>query len=206
VREYSALALGVLGDSGTQEALRGLLNGRQGEGLGGAAAIALGLMRDVASAPELRTMSRSAARDENARGYAVLALAMLGDPVTRNQVRDLSRKPGAAGQRRSSTLALGMFPRLPAGRAILASLLEDGDPYVRGASIASLTLTPRASVADMLLVVADSKAFTREARLDALSALGVLLRDGRPSRVQALTDNQNHELRQPVVDFLAGVF
>ncbi len=206
VREFSALALGILGDPAHAPLLRALLHGRQGEGLAGAAAISLGILRDSGAVPALISMSRSARRDHNTRGYAVLALAMLGDPVTRSGVRDLARKPGATQVRRSATMSLGIFPRLSGSRTILASLLEETDPYVRGAAICALGILPRAGAADMLGGIVASRSFSPQAKLDALQALGVLARRGAPSRAEELIRDLNYQSAVPAVLQVARIF
>jgi HEAT repeat protein len=199
VREFSALALGVLGDGAHAAKLRALLDGRQGEGLAGAAAISLGIMRDSAAAPALRRMWSSSRRDPAVRGYAVLALGMLGDSLTRAGVGDLARRPGSAHIRRTATMALGLFPRLKASRVVLGSLFEETDPYVRGAALHSLGAVPRDDPVGILLGIADSRGFTRQARHDALAALGVLARGGAPAGYLALLEELNYRtMPEPV--------
>ena len=206
VREFAALALGVLGDHAHALRLRALLDGRQGEGLAGAAAISLGILRDNGAMHLLSAMSRNEGRDHSVRGYAVLALGMLGDPVTRKSVGDLARKPGATHVRRTATISLGLFPRVSGSRAILASLFEETDPYVRGAAISSLGIFPREGVADMLLGIVESRGFSAQAKLDALRALGVLARRGAPSRAEELLSDLNYQTAVSSVLEVAGLF
>ncbi|MHC4860919.1 MAG: HEAT repeat domain-containing protein, partial [Planctomycetota bacterium] len=192
LRGFCALALGVLGDEAQVARLRQVLELNSETSLRGAAAIGLAMLRDLGAKPKLRRIAAERGEDEDLRGYAGTALAMLGDPVNRYAIRRRARKNGAADLRRAATLSLGLYPELPAGPVLLHTLLEDGDPHVRGAVMASLAAAPRKPVLDELLAMADSRSLDEDSRKDVLSALGVMARAGRPAPAEALLRGVNY--------------
>lgn len=191
-RGFVALALGVLGDRRVAPALRKILAGPDERSLLGASAIALGIMGDGGSMPVLRQIARNEARSPDLRGYAVLALAMLGDTTTMLSLPATLQSGGEAPLRRSAALALGLSYRLRAGPAVLKALFTDQDDYVRGAVVNSLALLPRRSVLGTLMDVVKGDGFGTKLRIDAVVALGALAARGRPSPMEELLDGMNY--------------
>lgn len=192
LRGFSALALGILGDRSRADSLRALLDLPSEPSLVGAAAIGLALLRDVAARPRLRMLASDPKRDDDLRGYALTALAMLGDPLSRDAAREAAADRGSAHRRRAGLNAISLYPEMHAGPVILGRLFEETDPYVRGAAIDSMGFLPRRELLDPLLVVAKERGFSADAKKDAVAALGVLALRGRPSPVTRFLDGVNY--------------
>jgi len=192
VRGFSALALGILGDAEQAPHLRKLLGLKSETSLVSAAAVGLALVGDSVSMPVLWRIASDRSRPDALRGYAVVSLAMLGDTVTRGRLFTFARETGAEDLRRSATLAVGLYRDLPAGPLVLGSLFEERDPFVRGAAISALGSDARKSVLDSLLTVAGTPGFGRDARIDAVTALGSIAQLGRPSALSGLARNVNY--------------
>ncbi|MEN8148893.1 MAG: HEAT repeat domain-containing protein [Planctomycetota bacterium] len=192
LRGFSALALGVLGDRRFAPKLRGLATAKDEKSLAGAAAVGLGILGDAGAVPYLRRVARDESKDPDLRGYATLALAMLGD---RSTLRLLPARLGASNDadlRRSAALSLGLAGHMPSGPAILRTLFTEADGAVRGAVINSLSLLPRRAVLGTLVDVATGTGFSADRRIDAITALGSLASRGRPSPFEAMLDGVNY--------------
>jgi len=206
VQGFSALALGLTGRPEHAPRLRSILNQNQESSLMSAAAIALGLLRDSVSWPALRAIAGDRTRNPELRGYAILSLAMQGDPVTRGRLRVFARETGAIHVRRSATMAMGLYEDGAASRSLLASLFEETDPWVRGAAISALSLKARSAALDPLLGILESRGFSKVAKKDALAALGVMARGGRPSAIEDLAANVNYRSMSDAVATLTALF
>jgi HEAT repeat protein len=192
LRGFSALALGVLGDASQKPTLRKLLVKKDEKSLVGAAAIALGILNDRGAIPALRRISRDDTRDDDLRGYATLALAMMGDRPTAGRIPTVLKSLDRADLRRSAAISLGLYWKFRAGPSVLRALLTDSDPYVRGAAIASLGYAPRQNVLPMLVDVASEDGYRGVARKDAIAALGAMAARGHASSLEKLYDGLNY--------------
>lgn len=143
---WTALALGVLeedarsrGDVAAPEsgrALRYLMEKSQSAEVGGALAIALGLMRDQEAVDLLRTRMLETG-DTYMRAYCALALGMIGAPQCIGPVRDVL----AAGTEQpplveNAAISLALLGDQDTGKQLAAILARSSNPQVQ-ASIAS---------------------------------------------------------------------
>jgi HEAT repeat protein len=192
VRGFSTLALGVLGDTTRRDALVKILTAKDEKILAGAAAVALGIMGDPGAIPFLRQVAVDSTKDDDLRGYATLALSMMGDRTTLLGLSRAMRSLDQVDYRRSATLSTGLAQHQRLGPTILRSLFMDSDPRVRGAAINSLVLLPRKSVLGTVLDVADGAGYAHDSRVDAIFALGAMAERGRPSSLERLLDGINY--------------
>jgi len=203
LRGFSAIALGVLGDRRTGPKLRVLLMKPDEKSLLGAASVALGIMGDTGAMPLLRRIVKDPGRNADLRGYAILALAMMGDTTIALSLPGMLEDENGASVRRSAALALGLAHRLRAGPAVLRTLFRDQDDHVRGAVVSSLAILPRRAVLGTLIDVAGESGFSRDMRINAISALGSLSARGRPSAMEKLLDGMNYRSRSDTLAFAA---
>jgi len=206
LRGFSALALGVLGDRRTAPRLRLILTEPDERSLLGATAIALGIMGDEGAIPLLRKIARDPGKSADLRGYATLALSMLGDATTMLALPAALASENDAPVRRSAALALGLAYRLRAGPSVLRTLFFDQDDHVRGAIVNSLALLPRRAVLGTLIDVAEQSGFSRDVRISAIAALGSMAARGRPSPMEKLLNGLNYRSKSDTLAYAVRQF
>jgi hypothetical protein len=72
--------------------------------------------------------------------------------------------------------------------------------------VSSLAVHPRRTVLDPILSVLESKGFSETAKKDALLALGVLAREGRPSPAEELLKDANYHSLSAAAETVAALF
>lgn len=190
---YAALGLGLLGRHDPECALplrTGLREQRDPESRA-ACAVGLGLMRDLVSVPELIALAQQGDGPPELRGYACLALGLIGtrDPAALPCLIEVVEKCSVPAVKAAAATALAYIGRHPEVLATLRRQLRDRNRYFQMSVVMALghLRDPAAVGALIQHYKGESNPESRALCIVALGCIG----EASPPRLLALTSDFN---------------
>ena len=150
VKGFAVLAVGLSRDEKAGGLVLGMFNGSEAADVRAAAAVALGLLKHRDAIPDLSREIREPRDGGDARGFACVALGMIGDPCAVDFLRAVLREAGhpyLIGAAATGLALLGDRGALP----LILKRIEERDEVVREAAVRSLQFFRDDSTAAPLL-------------------------------------------------------
>jgi HEAT repeat protein len=200
-RAFAALALAVAGRRLAAEerervatALRGeLARSRANAEAGGAAAVALGLIGDTASAATLREMLDVPGGDPNLRADAALALGLMRDPAAIPSLRKALDWRAGRVLVHDAALAVGLLGDRGSVEPLIGLIAEfKVSPRGKGAAARALGWIGDPDSVDRLLAIANHPEVTETERAFAVVALVRIATGGKDADLAPLSEDLNY--------------
>jgi HEAT repeat protein len=171
-----------------------------------AMAIGLGLLSDRTVAKSLAHTARDVGADPDFRGYAITALALMGDRDSEDLITDVLTTKGNPSLHRNAALALGLIGRPGSGKRIVSIMNDTNDLYVKAAATIALGYLREPTSAQALAKAAVDPDSPYLARLYAVLAIGYLGdRSAAPPKLSRLAWHFNYRVSIPAVDWLTSL-
>jgi HEAT repeat protein len=218
LKVFAALGLGFLGDQSHAGAIREYLRSNYEYNQKGGMCVALGFLGDQGSIPYLesllknqmpvriRMLSRLVVAPD-LRGYAAVALALLGvkelAPVMRDELR---KNPGDVDLGRAFSLAIGVLGCPDAAPVLLTVLRKASIPSVKGSAAVGLGyLRDPTSVKPLLEMLGDGAEPVAN-RIYAALALGVLGQGPNGGALAKIALDYDYRIHVGALDEVLGIF
>jgi HEAT repeat protein len=137
VKGFAALAVGLSGDREGGKVLLGVFKDKGRADVRAAAAIGLGLLKYKPALPDLGEEVQNPADGGRARGYAAIALGMIGEPASSDFLKSVLGNVNIPYLKWASATGLALLGDRSAVPTILAQL-DDGNRITRESAIRSL--------------------------------------------------------------------
>jgi HEAT repeat protein len=171
-----------------------------------AMAIGLGLLGDGTVSKSLMHTASDPGADPDFRGYAITALALMGERNAEDLLLTVLSSKGNPSLHRNAALALGLVGRPGSGKKLVALMDETNDLYVKAAATIALGYLREPTTAEALAKAAADTDLPFLARLYAVLAVGYLGdRTAAPPKLSRLAWHYNYRVSVPAVDWLTSL-